>query len=360
MQFNQTLTWKEINETPAVFRGIMQENGEVMAELVKAIKESSATNFISVGRGSSNNALVYFKYLLEVMSNYTVGFSAPSIVTLYKGKTDYSNSIIIGCSSSGLAEDVLEVIKKGNEDNAITIAVTNDRNSPVAKSAKYHLYCAAGEENSYVSTKAFNAETFLLLWLASEISGKKENVNMLKRLSLDLEYVLPQINDYTDEYADLLREKNEGFIIARGLSYPVALEASLLLQETCKVKVSGYAGSEIFHGPVAMVGENTPVMIFCGEFAGDPEIQSIIRADQIKYVQKMLNLKAPVILVTNDAMLTGRFRKCNDVLLNFNLPEAFSVFVFSIFAQMLACKLSCLKGYNPDKIDNLQKTNVTK
>lgn len=360
MKYNETLTWKEINETPEIFGKIIAENSEVMAELVNAIKESSATNFVAAGRGSSNNALVYFKYLLEVMSNYTVGFSAPSILTLYKGKTSYANSIIIGCSSSGMAEDVLEVIKKGNEDGAITIAVTNDKTSPIAKCAKYHLYCTAGEENSFVATKSFNSQLFLLLWLASELSGKKENISILKRLKLDIEYVLPQIKEYTDEYASLLSSKKEGFVVARGLTYPIALETSLMLKETCKINVGGYAGSEIFHGPIAMVNENTPVMIFCAEFAGDEEIQSIIRADQIKYVQRILNLNAPVILVTNDAMLTGRFKKCNDVLLNFNLPEAFSIFVFSIFSQMLACKLSCLNGFNPDKIDNLQKTTITK
>lgn len=360
MDYNQTLTWKEINETPEIFGKIIAENKDVMAELVKTIKESSATNFIAAGRGSSNNALVYFKYLLELMTNYTLGFSAPSIVTLYKGKTNYSNNIIIGCSSSGKAEDVLEIIKKGNEDNAITIAITNNRTSPIARAAKFHLYCSAGVENSYVATKSFNSQLYLLLWLASELADKKENVGTLKHLKMDLEYVLPQVDKYTTEYAEVLKDKTEGFIVSRGISYPAALEASLMLQETCKVNVRGYAGSEIFHGPIAMVNENTPVIIFCAEFAGDAEIQSIIRADQIKYVQRILNLKAPVILITNDIMLTGRFKKCNDVLLNFSLPEAFSIFVFSLFSQMLACKISCLNGYNPDKIDNLKKTNITK
>ena len=125
--------WKEINETPRIFSEIQGENKEVMTKLVKAIKESSATNFVAAARGTSNHALVYFKYLLEINSNYTLGLSAPSVLTLYKGKVNYKNSIIIACSQSGKAEDVRQVIKMGNEQGAITIGITNDKNSPIAQ-----------------------------------------------------------------------------------------------------------------------------------------------------------------------------------------------------------------------------------
>ena len=66
MDYKSTLMWKEINETPRIFSEIQQENKEVLGKLVKTIKESSATNFVGAARGTSNHALVYFKYLLEL------------------------------------------------------------------------------------------------------------------------------------------------------------------------------------------------------------------------------------------------------------------------------------------------------
>ncbi|MBE7087433.1 MAG: SIS domain-containing protein [Clostridiales bacterium] len=360
MDYKQTSTWKEINETPKIIGGIHAENSAVMKELVKAVKHSKITNFVAAARGSSNHAITYFKYLLEVMSNYTVGLSAPSIVTLYRGKINYSNSIVIGCSQSGMAEDVLEVIKKGNDQGAITIAVTNNIDSPIAKLAKFHLYCNAGEEVSFIATKSFSAELYLLLWLAAELSGLKNDVFFLKHLKYDIEQVLPQIDKMTDKYAEKFKDMQGGFVLSRGLTYPIALETALLMQETCYMQFKGYAGSDFYHGPMAAVGAHTPIIIFCAKNDGDEEIQSIIRADQIKCVEKVLSLSAPVLLVTNDMMLTGRFKRCNDVLLDFNVPEEFAIFAFALFAQMLACKMSCLIGNNPDTPRAIEKTTITK
>ncbi len=360
MNFNETLMWKEINETPSIFKSIQAENAEVMANLVKNIKKNNATNFVAAARGTSDHALIYFKYVLEVISNYTVGLSAPSVVTLYKGKINYANSIVIGCSQSGKAADVLEVLKKGNEQGAITIAVTNDKESPMAKEAKYHLFCNCGEEKSVAATKTFNAQLYLLLWLASELAENKENLLMLKNLSEVVESVIPQIDSLTSKYAEKFKDMKSGFILSRGLTYAIALEGTLKLQETCYIQMKGYAGSDFYHGPMAMVNESTPVIIYCAQNKGDEEMQHLVRADQIKCVEKMLSLNAPVLLVTNDVLLVGKYDKCNDALLNFSLPEEFAMFAFALFAQMLACKISCAIGNNPDSPRALNKVTITK
>ena len=181
MNYSQTLMWKELNESPRIFNEIQAVNAEVMSKLVKAIKSSNVKNFVAAARGTSDHALTFFKYVLEVNSEYTVGLSAPSVITLYKGKINYANSIVIGCSQSGEAADVLEVIKKGNEQGAITISVTNNTDSPIAKEAKYHLYCNAGLESSVAATKTFSAQLYILLWLAAEISKNQEQLLYLQK-----------------------------------------------------------------------------------------------------------------------------------------------------------------------------------
>lgn len=360
MDFQSTLMWKEINETPRIFSEIQGENKEVMTKLVKAIKESSATNFVAAARGTSNHALVYFKYLLEINSNYTLGLSAPSVLTLYKGKVNYKNSIIIACSQSGKAEDVRQVIKMGNEQGAITIGITNDKNSPIAKEAKFHLYCAAGEELSVAATKTYSSQLYLLCWLASELAGLKDNLNRLKFLYKEIEHVIPEIDQLTTKYSEKFKDMKEGFVLSRGITYSIALEATLKLQETCYIQMKGYPGSEFYHGPMAMVNEQTPVIVYCAENTGDEEMRSIVRADQIKCVEKMISLSAPVLLVTNDFLLTGKFKKCNEALINFSGAEEFTMFVFALFAQMFACKISCAIGNNPDAPRALSKVTITK
>lgn len=360
MNYKDTLMWKEINETPEIFGKIQGLNADVMAKLVADIKASKATNFVAAARGTSDHALIYFKYVLEVMSNYTVGLSAPSVITLYKGKINYSNSVVIGCSQSGKAADVLEVLKKANEQGAITIAVTNDTESPMAKEAKYHLFCGAGLEKSVAATKTFSAQLFLLLWLASELSGNKEDLLMLKNLKGLIEDVIPQIDALTTKYADKFKDMKSGFVLSRGLTYAIALEGTLKLQETCYIQMKGYAGSDFYHGPMAMVNDTTPVIIYAAENNGDAEMQNTVRADQIKCVEKMLSLGAPVLLVTNDNIMAGKYEKCNDALINFGVPEEICMFAFALFAQMFACKISCAIGNNPDSPRALNKITITK
>ncbi len=360
MLYNETLMWKEICETPKIFSEIWAKNSQIMKDLVCAIKESKSTNFVAAARGTSDHALIFFKYVLEVNSEYTVGLSAPSVITLYKGKINYANSIVIGCSQSGEAEDVLEVIKKGNEQGSITIAITNNLNSSMAKEAKFHLFCNAGEEKSVAATKTFSAQLYLTLWLASELAGDKEKLAILKNFAKEIENVLPKIDALTTKYAPKFKNMKSGFVLSRGITYPLALEATLKLQETCYIQMKGYAGSDFYHGPMAMVNEETPVIIYCAENTGDEEMKGLFRADQIKCIEKMLSLKAPVLLVTNDVVLSGKFARCNDALFNFGFSEEFAIFPFALFAQMFACKISCEIGNNPDSPRALNKVTITK
>ena len=360
MNYKDTLMWKEISETPRIFSEIQAANAGVMTELVSAIKAAKATNFVAAARGTSDHALIYFKYLLEITSNYTVGLSAPSVITLYKGKINYSNSIVIGCSQSGKAADVLEVIRKGNEQGAITISVTNDRESPLAKEAKFHLYCNCKEEKSVAATKTFSAQLYLLAWFASELAGNKADLKMLASLGKDIERVIPQIDELTTKFAEKFKDMKSGFVLSRGITYAIALESTLKLQETCYIQMKGYPGSDFYHGPMAMVNPETPVIIYCAKNNGDEEMQSIVRADQMKCVEKMISLGAPVLLVTNDCVLTGKSPRCYDALINFSVPEEIMMFAFALFAQMFACKISCLIGNNPDAPRALQKVTITK
>ncbi len=360
MKHTDTLMWKEINETTRVYGDIVRENEFEMPRLVQAVKASNATNFVGAARGTSDHALVYFKYLMEINTKYTVSLAAPSVITLYNGKVNFANSVVIGCSQSGKAADVLEVIRKGNQHGAITVAVTNDRSSPLAKEAKFHLFCSAGLESSVAATKTFSAQLLIMLWLCAELSGNKEQLLYVKNIKQEVDKVIPKIDQLTTKYADKFKDMKSGFVLSRGITYPIALEATLKLQETCYIQMKGYAGSDFFHGPMAMVNENTPVIIYCAQYKGEEENQHLVREDQIKCIEKMLSLNAPVLLVTNDCVLTGKFQKCNDAFLNFGVPEEICMFAFAIFAQMLACKISCGIGNNPDAPRALNKVTITK
>lgn len=360
MLYKDTLMWKEISETPDVFLNEKKANRAVISKLVSKIKAGNATNFIAAGRGTSDHALIYFKYVLESTSQYTVGLAAPSVVTMYDGKSNYGDSIVIGCSQSGKAADVIEVIKRANSQGAITVAITNDEDSPLAKEAKYHLYCAAGEEKSVAATKTFSAELFNLLWLAAELSDNEKLISDVENLSETITSVIPKIDALTTEYAKKFDYMKSGFVLSRGITYAIALEATLKLQETCYIQMKGYAGSDFYHGPMAMVNDKTPVFIYCANSTASAKIAEIVKADQKKCIDKMLELSAPVLVVTNDESLKQEYKAANVAYFDFGYGEEITMFAFALFAQMIACKISCGIGNNPDSPRALNKVTITK
>lgn len=360
MDYQNTLMWKEINETPRIFGEIQGANEKTMKALVSAIKNGKATNFVAAARGTSDHALIFFKYLMEINTKYTVGLSAPSVVTLYNGNVNYENSVVVGCSQSGKAADVLEVIRRGNAQGAITVAVTNDEESPLAKEAKFHLFCDCKEEKSVAATKTFSAQLFLLSWLCYELADNKADLEALANLKTSIEKVIPQIDELTTKYADMFKGMKSGFVLSRGITFAIAMEATLKLQETCYIQMKGYPGSDFYHGPMAMVNENTPVIIYCAKNKGGKEAEELVRADQVKCVDKMMSLGAPVLLVTTDKALTGKGANCHDAFIDFDVPEEIAMFSFALFAQMFACKISCGIGNNPDEPRALKKVTITK
>ena len=198
-----------------------------------------------------------------------------------------------------------------------------------------------------------------MLWLAAELSKHREDLLLLGHLKQEIEKVIPVMDALTTKYADTFKDTQSGFVLSRGMTYAIALEASLKLQETCYIQMKGYAGSDFYHGPMAMVNENTPVIIYCAKNNGDSDMQRIVREDQLKCIDKMISLGAPVLLVTNDNVLIGK-KGCKDALINFGVPEEVCMFAFAIFAQMLACKISCAIGNNPDAPRALSKVTITK
>lgn len=353
--------WKEINETPLAFSRIKPNNQKVMDALLSDIKANPITGVYAAGRGTSDHALVYFKYVCEIFAGIPVAYAGSSIITLYSGKLNLKNQLVIGCSQSGKAADVLEVIRRANAQGAITVSVTNDENSPLAKEAKYHLFCSAGEEKSVAATKTFSTQLYLMLWLASSLANNQKAIDMLDTYTNNLPSIMEVISSETEKLAPNFASMESGFILARGVTYPIALEGALKLQETSYVQMKGYPASDFYHGPMAMINKDTPVFIYAPKFGyADKSLANNHKQDQVKCIEKMIELGAKTVIITDDA----DYKKYEGKAFIASLPEAccesFAMFNFALFAQMFACRISCSKGRNPDSPRALNKVTITK
>lgn len=63
MDYRNTRMWEELNAAPAILQTLAAKNAGVLDEIAKAAK--GALNAYTVARGTSDHAMMYFKYLAE-------------------------------------------------------------------------------------------------------------------------------------------------------------------------------------------------------------------------------------------------------------------------------------------------------
>lgn len=343
------LMWNEILEQPEVLKKCIDSNQKMTARVVEEIRARNIEFVVIAARGTSDHAGVYAKYIMESTLGVPVALAAPSIFTIYNKSLKLKNSLVIGISQSGKAADVLEVIRSANESGALTVTVTNDDASPLAQEAKFHLFCNAGLEKSVAATKTFTAEMMLLACLTAEWSGEERIKKELEQVPSNLAMVFGEADKITAK-VERYRFMNECFVLSRGINYAIALESALKIQETCYVRAKAYATSDFHHGPFAMIEKDMPVIIYAPNGPTMP--------DMIEMAEKLKQSCAEIITVSNNkAML--EMGNCS-----FSIPETdsdlISPFYNVVFAQMFACKLSLVKGLNPDSPRGLKKVTITK
>ncbi len=345
----KTLMEKEIYEQPEVLARIEKTNEATLNALVDKVKADKPTFAYFAARGTSDHASIYASYLMGIYKGIPSGLALPSAVTLYNGALCLKNSLVIGVSQSGKAEDARNVMMRGKECGATVMAVTNDLTSPMAKQADYHLYCDAGEEKSVAATKTFTSEMYNLALFTAKWAENDELLSKLRAVPETLSRMLDEVAPQIDKVIERYRFMEEGFVLSRGLTYPVALEACLKLQETNYVKMKGYAMSDFYHGPFAQLENGTPVILFASE--------GVCLKNSAEMLERLDAVGTETLVVSdNEDIVKNRH-------LAIKLPnigsDAASPFLFAAFAQLFACKLTAVKGLNPDAPRNLKKVTVT-
>ena len=340
---------REIREQPEILRRLYTVNAETYAALTKELKERGITKCVLTGRGTSDHAAIYAQYMLGSYCGVVSALAIPSSLSAYGAKMHFEDCLVVGISQSGQAADAHFVLKQAKEQNAVTLAITNNLDSPMARDAEYHLYCDSGVEKSIAATKTFTAQMYLLGCLAAEWSENDTLRAALRNVYKDVEKLLAKEPNGFKSMVDCFRFVNDGFVLSRGFNYPIALECGLKLNETCYAKIKGYAVSDFYHGPMAQLDMQTPVVVFSprGELFDNI----------LELIQKLYTQNIQVSVVTDDEILAQQYPE--SILLPCTGCEATSPFVFAAFVQSFAQALSVSRGLNPDSPRMLKKVTIT-
>lgn len=190
----------------------------------------------------------------------------------YKKFFPKENSLSIAISQSGETADTLECLRHLIAHEQTTAALTNVASSTMIREAGGFLLMQAGPEISVASTKAFTSQIASLYWLANRVALERGTITPEQMqtaeddLYITAEILESTIENYKWEIKQTLAPKYakyEKFIfLGRHISYPFALEAALKLKEISYCPAHAYPAGELKHGPIALVDQSTPIVIF--------------------------------------------------------------------------------------------------
>lgn len=182
------------------------------------------------------------------------------------------DSLYIAVSQSGETADTLEALRLVNSFDLPTAVITNVASSTMVREAGGFLLTHAGPEVAVASTKAFTAQLTALFWLANRIALEKELITneefMIAEddLLICAEVLENTIENYKISIVNNLALKYSQYkkfiFLGRHISYPFALEAALKLKEISYIFAQGYPAGELKHGPIALIDESTPIILF--------------------------------------------------------------------------------------------------
>ena len=250
---------REAAEAPAVVRAQLGANAPLIGELAERLRRSPPSAVVTLGRGSSDHAATFARYLIETRLGVMTASGAPSVSSVYDAAPALRGALCLVISQSGRSPDILAAAEAARAAGALVVALVNDADSPLAELAEITAPLLAGPELSIAATKSYIAALSAIVQLVALWSGDA-------RLSAALAE-LPDLLDRAwalDWGAALepLQGAQSLYVLGRGLGFGVAEEAALKLKETCGLHAEAFSAAEVRHGPMALVGPGFPVLAF--------------------------------------------------------------------------------------------------
>ena len=249
----------EWQESPDAVRRQREALEAPLAELLRRIRRDPPNVIVTCARGSSAHSATFGKHLFERHLGIPVSAFAPNVATIYRQRLRLNGQLFVTVSQSGRSDDLIESAVMAKAAGALTAAIVNDTESPLARASDIVLPMAAGPEFSVAATKSF--VTSLSAWL-HVVAGWAE----LGELQAAIERLPDRLAAATrldwSSALNALCEATSLVTLGRGPTLAIAREAALKLKETSNLHAEAFSGAEFVHGPVALVDASYPVLLF--------------------------------------------------------------------------------------------------
>jgi len=339
----------ELREQPEALRHLLERQTGAAHAAARLFQKRDVRFILIASRGSSSNVARYAQYLLGRAHRVPVMFATPSLYTIYGQPPRLDGALVIGISQSGASPDVVAVLAEAREQGRPTLALTNDVESPLARTAEAVLPLEAGREQAVAATKTYvnSLGTVALLFsaLGNDAAAREELARMPEALAAQIELSLhdtPSLEEYRDAVGLT--------VVARGVNYGTAFEIALKIRELSGLVTEAYSPADLMHGPIAAVQRGWPVVVVAPSGPARPSVEEIVPP---------LRARGARLVAVSDVRAVLR-RAQTKLRLAPGVPEWLSPLTAVVPGQVTAIRLTSLRGLDLDSPAGLRKVTLTR
>ncbi len=258
-QISNTLMYKEAAQAGAAVQEQIVRNQDKFRQIGAYLRENPPRFAITVGRGSSDHAGVYARYLIETQIGIITSPASPSVSSVYGAPLQTNKALCLAISQSGKSPDLIATIRDMRLRGAYSVALINAEGSPLAGNADQTIPLCAGLEESVAATKSFITSMSAVLQLVAHWKNDKILIELVNSLPKQLESAWEL--DWSAAVPAFVTASNL-FVLGRGIGYGLTREAALKFKETCSIHAESYSSAEVLHGPAAIIKNGFPILAF--------------------------------------------------------------------------------------------------
>jgi glucosamine--fructose-6-phosphate aminotransferase (isomerizing) len=340
----------EILEQPAAVERLLEAAPTAFGPISAAVASRRPRFAVIAARGTSDNAGIYAQYLLAIRNGLIVALAAPSTITLYGARPDMADALVVGISQSGRSPDIVAVVEEARRQGALTVALTNDADSPLAETAHHVVDLRAGPERATAATKTYTTELLAAALLSTALdppsSSEAADLAGLPALTSAALTAEPHARELAAAHA----KRERAVVLGRGYSYPSAREWALKLQEMALVAAMAYSAADFEHGPLALAEPGLPVLAVA---PSGTDLDA-----QVALLTRLKEDHGARLLVISDAPAAREIDE--GLALPDGIPPWLAPIVEIVPAQLYAYHLTVARGLDPEHPRSIRKVTETR
>lgn len=330
---------RETAEAAGVVERLLSDEAAAIRTLAARLRSLPPPVITTAGRGSSDHAATYFKYLFEIVAGIPVASIGPSVASVYRAELQLRGAAHFTVSQSGASPDIVALQAAAGRGGALTVAFVNVTDSPLAREADVVIPLHAGEEQSIAATKSFVAACTALAAFAAAYAGDAPMEGALRSLPAALSS--PSADGI--EARDLLAGAASIYTAGRGPAFAIALEAALKAKETAAIHAEAFSLAEVMHGPARLAGDALPVIAFLPDDAA--------LANGREGATRLARLGSPVIRISSEPDADIRVVPAGSGLID-------PIVMIAAYYRLIE-RVAWERGHDPDAPLNLAKVTRT-